>query len=568
MKFINKKIIAELLKKYIKNFTIDEIESLIEIPPSNKNFNFAFPCYRLAQHEKKAPDIIAKDLELKITLPDYIDKIEADGPYINIRIKPSVILNNIFELKEEYGKISTEEKNRPLRIVIEYPSPNTNKPLHLGHVRNMLIGSTSSNLLKYLGHKVFQVNLNNDRGIHICKSMLAYKKWGNDQVPHIKSDHFVGQFYVKYSEEEEKDESLSDEIKTMLMLWEQKDPEIRQLWEKMNNWALNGFKETYKKFNISFDKEYNESEFYWKGKEKILEGLEKGIFEKREDGAIIASLKERKGLQDKILLRSDGTSIYITQDIFLAYLKKQDFNYDRSIYVVGNEQDLYFKQLFAILDLLGFKEDKFHFSYGMISLPEGKMKSREGKVVDADDIVEEMHQLAYEEINNRYPTLSEEEKNYRADIIGKSAIRFFILKFNPKSDFIFNPNDSISFEGETGPYIQYCYARIESIILKSDQKIDLDVNFDLLNHEKELDLIKYLYIFPELVEQVANNYNIHLIPQYLLNLCQSFNSFYDTCRVISDDKNIEKVRILLIKCVQIVIKIGLKLLGIETLEKM
>ena len=565
------KLVADIIKKYVKDIDYHEIENLIEIPPPEINYNYAFPCFQLAKFQKKAPSLIAEELENKIKNIKIFHEVKALGPYLNFRIDSSEILMNIFKNQQDYGKLlikSNKNDFKSNKIVIEYPSPNTNKPLHLGHVRNMLLGSTLSNLLKYIGHEVYQVNLNNDRGIHICKSMLAYKKWGNNKDPDFKSDHFVGQFYVKFSEEEEKNQDLLEEAKEMLISWEKNDPETRHLWEKMNNWALKGFKETYRKFDIKFDKEYFESEFYWKGKEKILEGLKKGIFEKREDGAVIARLNELKGLQDKVLLRSDGTSIYITQDVYLAYLKKQDFDYERSIYIVGNEQDFYFKQLFTVLEMLGFEEDKYHFSYGMISLPEGKMKSREGTVVDADDILEEMHQLAYEEVNKRYPNLSEEEKNYRAGVIGKSALRFFILKFSPRSDFVFNPNESISFEGGTGPYIQYCYARIESIISKSDQEISLDIDFKLLGHEKELDLLKNLHSFPEVVDQAINNYTIHLIPQYLLSLCQSFNSFYDSCKVISEEKDLERARLMLIKCVQIVIKIGLNLLGIETLDKM
>jgi len=491
---------------------------------------------------------------------------------LNFRVNTRIVLESIFKLQEDYGKIKEVLKKsdvKPQKIVIEYPSPNTNKPLHLGHIRNMLIGNALSNLLKYKGHKVFLVNLNNDRGIHICKSMLAYKKWGNNQEPkNKKSDHFVGDFYVKYGQMEQKNKKLIDEAKELLKLWEQEEPKTRALWKKLNSWALNGFKETYAKFDIKFDKEYNESDFFFKGKDIIIENLNKGIFEKRDDGAIIARLKEKFDLPDKVLLRSDETSIYITQDIYLAFLKKQDFDYDKSIYIVGNEQDLYFKQLFAILEMIGFKEDKYHLSYGMISLPEGKMKSREGTVVDADDLVEEMESLAFNEVNQRYPELSTEEKLYRAKIIGMAALKFFILKYNPKSDFIFNPKESISFEGETGPYIQYCFARIQSIINKSKEIISLDINFELLNHEKEINLIKQLNYFPEILDTTINTYGLHLVPQYLLNLGQSFNSFYGKCQVISENKELEKARLLLIKCIQIVIKIGLNILGIETLDEM
>jgi arginyl-tRNA synthetase len=398
--------------------------------------------------------------------------------------------------------------------------------------------------------------------------MLAYKKWGENQEPTKKPDHFVGDFYVMYNEMQKKDEDLINKAHELLRLWESEDPETRMLWEKMRKWAIDGFEETFKKLNITHIKDYYESQIYTKGKDIILENLEKGIFKKTEDGAIYADLKEEFGLPNKILLRRDGTSVYITQDIYLAFVKKHDFNYDKSLYVVANEQDMYFKQLFTVLDMIGFKEDKHHLSYGMIFLPEGKMKSREGTVIDADDLIEDMLEFAYNEVNKRYPALPEEEKGKRAKVIGMGALKFFILKFNLKSDFIFDPKQSISFEGETGPYIQYCYARIESIISKSKEDIDLSINWELLNHETEENLIKHLNYFPEIIDQAIQKYIIHIVPQYLLTLCQIFNSFYSTCPVISEDKKLEKARLLLIKCVQMVIKAGLELLGIETLNKM
>ncbi len=571
MIIVDKKTIAEFLAEYITNLSISEIENLIEIPPQDFDFSYAFPCFQLAKFEKKAPNIIAKELKKRIILADYLEIIEATGPYLNFKVRPQVVLQEIFKLQEDYGRIYEKlgkSKSDPLRIVIEYPAPNTNKPLHLGHIRNMLLGRSLSTLFKYKEELVFEVNLNNDRGIHICKSMFAYKKWGNKKEPNIKSDHFVGEFYVKYNQMEKEDDKLIEEVYNLLRLWEENDPEVRVLWKKMNSWALKGFKETYKKLNISFDKEYFESDIYWKGKDKVLECLDKGIFSKTENGAIIANLKKKFNLPDKIMLRNDGTSLYITQDIYLAFQKKEDFNYDKSIYVVGNEQDLYFKQLFAVLDMIGFKEDKFHLSYGMIYLPEGKMKSREGTIVDADDIIDKIQLLAYEEVNKRYPELTEKKKKERAKSIGMAALSFFILKFNPKSDFIFNPKESISFEGETGPYIQYCYARIESIITKSKGLIDLNIKWDLIKHEKEISLAKQLIYFPEMLDSITRNYNIHLIPQYLLTLCQAFNSFYSSCQVLSDNKDLEKARLLLIRCVQIVIKVGLDILGIDTLNQM
>jgi len=571
MKIIDKLTIAEYLSKQIPGLSLEEIESLIEIPPPNINFSYAFPVYRLSKIEKKNPNEIAQALVKEFTIPEFIDQIEAIGPYLNFKLKPSIVLENIFELKNDYGRIYEvlgEMGKKPLRIVIEFPSANTNHPLHLGHVRNILIGTSISNLLLYKKQEVFEVNLRNDRGIHICRSMLAYKKWGNNQEPTKKPDHFVGDFYTKYSEMAQKDENLINEAYALLRLWEAEDPETRILWEKMRNWVLEGFKDTFKNFGLKFIKEYNESEIYTKGRKIILENLEKGIFKKTEDGAVYADLEEEYKIPNIILLRSDGTSLYVTQDIYLAYLKKQDFNYDMSLYVVANEQNLYFKQLFAALEMIGFKEDNVHLSYGMISLPEGRMKSREGTIVEADEIVEEVLELAYREVDKRYPNISEEEKKSRANIIGMGALTFFFLKFNLKSDFVFNPKESISFEGETGPYIQYCFARIESIISKSKAKIDLEINWDLLNHETEINLIKQLNYFPEIIEQAAQKYDIHLIPQYLLTLCQTFNTFYSKCPVISEDKQLERARLLLIKCVQINIKIGLKILGIETLDRM
>jgi arginyl-tRNA synthetase len=571
MKVIDKLKIAELLKSYISYFSLEEIFNLIEIPPDEYVYTYAFPCYRLAKQEKKSPKDIALDLKSKLEIPDFIDIIEAEGPYLNIRVKTQHILEVIFKQKEDYGKQESQilvDKKKHLRVVIEYPSPNTNKPLHFGHIRNMLLGKSISNLLIYKKHQVFQVNLYNDRGIHICKSMLAYEKWGHDKKPDIKSDHFVGNYYVKFNEKVKEKPNLEEEARKLLRSWENNDPSTLALWNKMRKWALEGFKETYQKLGIAFDKEYYESDLYLKGKEIIFDGLNRGIFEKLDDGAIIARLKEKYNLENKVLIRNDGTSLYITQDIYLAYKKKEDFNYDLSIYVVADEQIQVFKWLFAVLDMLGFEGDNYHLSYGMVDLPSGKMKSREGTVVDADDIIEEMEDLAMNEVDSRYPSLDAQEKKKRAEIIGLAALKFYILKFNPTKGFIFNPKESISFEGETGPYIQYCYARISSIVSKSEIKINLDVKWDLLTHETELKIIKQLTYFPEIISSVESTYSIHYIPQYLLSLCQAFNSFYVSCQVISEDKELEKARLLLIVCVQIVIKVGLNLLGIDTLEQM
>jgi arginyl-tRNA synthetase len=571
MKAIDKTTIAEFLNKYLPQLTIEEIESVIEIPPPEIDYTYAFPCFKLTKWEKeKNPNTIALKLKNKIKLPEFLEQIEAKGPYLNLKVSAKYILNEIYSMKEDFGRIRLKlglENEERLKIVIEYPSPNTNKPLHFGHVRNMLLGKSLSNLLKYKEHQVFQVNLYNNRGIHICKSMLAYKKWGKGKKPDKKGDHFVGDFYVLYSEKEKELINLDKEAHELLKLWEAGDKATISLWNEMNEWALDGFNETYKKLGIAFDKEYFESNLYLKGKEIIYEGLNRDIFEQLDDGAVIARLGEYN-LEDKILIRRDGTAIYITQDIYLAYKKKEDFNYDKSIYVVADEQIQHFRWLFAILDKLGFKGDNFHLSYGMVDLPSGKMKSREGTVVDADDVIKEVEELAFREVEKRYTDITLVEKKKRAEIIGLAALKFYILKYNPAKGFIFNPEESISFEGETGPYIQYCYARIASIINKSNVEIGSKVNWELLKHEKELSLTKWLTYFPENINYSEKTYNIHLIAQYLLTLCQYFNSFYTSCQVISKDKELEYARLFLIKCVQIVIKIGLNILGIETLDQM
>ncbi|TXT56375.1 MAG: Arginine--tRNA ligase [Promethearchaeota archaeon] len=562
----NKRELANFLSKYIPYLSLNDLINMIEIPPREISYTYAFPTFQLAKHEKKAPQKIAKELKEKLELPEFIKKVELEGAYLNFLFEPKLILENIYKFQEDFGKKETINK---LRYVIEFPAPNTNKPLHLGHIRNMLLGQSLSNLLEYVDHKVFKVNLNNDRGIHICKSMLAYKKWGENEEPDKKSDHFVGDFYVKYNQEEEKNPNLKEEAHDLLKLWEKGDPETRELWKKMNNWALQGFKQTYNKFNIEFDKEYFESDIYKEGKEKIQEGVKEGVFEELEDGAIKAPLEEKYNLPDKILLRRDGTSVYITQDIYLAYQKKEDFDFDKSIYVVGSEQNLYFRQLFAVLDLLEFEEETHHLSYGMIYLPSGKMKSREGTVVDADELIEEMYEIAYQEVDKRYPGLSKEEKDFRANVISMSAIRFYILKYNQNKDFTFFPDESISFEGETGPYVQYVYARIQSIIEKSQEKVNPEIKSGLFKTDIEKKVINQLNYFPEIIENAASSYDIHLITEYLLNLAQKFNSFYTSCQVIGDDKPLERARLLLIRCVQIVIKIGLEqVLGITTLKNM
>ena len=561
-----KKTIAELVATLFGK-SPEEIRILLETPPKTVPGDWALPCFSFAKQFRKSPVLIAKDFAGKVPESEYLLKVEANGPYLNFFINPAIIAGHVLEQiareKDNYGKHSPTGK----RVVIEFPAPNTNKPLHLGHVRNMLLGQSLTEILRACGYEVFPVNLNNDRGIHICKSMLAYQKWGNEAAPDVKSDHYVGKWYVKFAQEEKNNEKLNDEIAIMLQKWEEGDTETRALWKKMNRWALAGFKETYEKFEIEFAKEYFESDIYQKGKDIVSQALKDGIFKQHDDGAIYAELEQFK-LPNKVLLRADGTSIYMTQDIALAFQKKQDFDFNLSIFVVGNEQITHFQQLFKILELLGLQAQQFHLAYGMIELPEGKMKSREGRVVEADDIVTENISLAEKEIRKRYSDLSEQDIQHRAQVIGMAALRFFILKYEPTRNFVFNPDESISFEGETGPYILYAYARISSIFEKAQSKIPKKINFALLAHETEIALIQLLQKYPEIVKEAGDNYKPHLVARHLLDVAQAFTRFYDACPVKDAEIPLRAARLALLRAVQVVLRNGLGLFHIYVLEKM
>ena len=557
-----KKEIVKLLNKEVK---LENIESLIEIPPEDALGDYAFPCFILAKEFRKNPNDISRDLSRKLKSKSF-EKIENNGPYLNFFVNKSIlikeVLDNINELKSKYGS-SNIGKNK--KIMVEFSSPNTNKPLHLGHLRNIFLGDSLSKILSFNGYNVIKTNLNNDRGIHICKSMLAYQIFGNNKKPDKKPDHFIGDFYVLY--ENRKTLELEQELKEMLFKWENNDRKVRALWKKMNNWALQGFNETYKRLGIKFDKQYYESKFYDKAKQVINEGLKKKIFDKQEDDSVIARLNEY-GLPDKILLRSDNTSIYITQDIYLAELKFKEFKLDKSIYVVANEQNLHFKQLFKILELLGYKWAKncYHLSYGYVSLPSGRMKSREGIVIDADDLLDEMENLAEKEVIKR-EKLNKQELNKRSKAIGHSALKFFILKYDPSKDFVFNPEESLSFEGYTGPYIQYTIARINSILKKAKCR-ESKVNFDLLKDDLEFKLIKMMDSFKDIIIKSCDEYKPSLLANYTFELSQVFNEYYHRCQVINDDKGLMKSRLFLIKNVKQVLENGLYLLGIAVLDRM
>lgn len=546
----------------------DEVDSLIEIPPSPEIGDYAFPCFVLAKKEKKAPMIIAQLLADKLKPKPPISKIKAQGPYLNFFIDKNKLAEQVIKdtvkSKVCYGSWPLKHK----KVMVEYPAPNTNKPLHLGHVRNMLLGNSICNILAFAGYQAIPVDLVNDRGVHICKSMLAYQKWGKNKEPNKKSDHFVGDYYVLYNEKLKKHPKLEQEVQDMLRKWENNDKEVVALWKKMRKWTLEGFKQTYELFNVHHKKVYYESEIYQQGKNIVMDGLKKGLFYKDEEGAIVVDLEE--GLGKKILIRKDGTGLYITQDLYLAKKKFDDFKMDKSVYIVGNEQIYHFKVLFKIIGMLGFSFAKscYHLAYGMINLPEGRMKSREGTVVDADDILEEMKVVAEKEIKKRHKGIDKKEVDKRKEIIGTGALNFFILKYDPMKDFTYNPEESISFEGETGPYVQYAHARICSILRKEKKFKPEKIKKLEFKHKTEFNLIKLLADFPSTVNEAAENYKPSFVARYALELAQAFNEFYHECPVLKADSKTKDSRLALIYSVKTVLRNALDLLGIKAPEEM
>ena len=569
-----KEEIIGLLKKETK-LSEEELSNLLAVPPDPKLGDYAFPCFKLGKNAKEE----AEKLKGKIKLPDFVSKVEVAGPYLNFYIKPQSLaketLTSIYKQAQKYGQPS---KYKGKRIVIEYCGPNTNKPLHLGHIRNMALGNSVYKILSFIGNEVHPVNIINDRGIHICQSMLAYQKWGHHKEPEKKGDHFVGDFYVmfaKHAKENEKQaELLKNEAQELLLKWERNDKETRALWKKMNSWVLAGFAETYRRFGISFEKEYFESDYYMHGKEVVHEGFKKGIFQKDpKNGAIIAPLQQFK-LPDKVLLRGDDTSVYITQDMYLATMRYREFKFQQMMYVVASEQKLHFQQLFKILELLGkeYAQEMYHLSYGLVNLPTGRMKSREGTVVDADDIMDEVAGMATEEIKKRHPHLAQKEVAERADQIALAAIKFFMLKTDTDKDIVYNPEESLSFEGETGPYLQYTHVRTCSLLRKAKKEHHLQptypINFEVFHQEEELAILKQLSAFPEAILKTAEMKKPHILATYLISLAQGFNEFYHKCPVLSEDKNLTKARLLLVDAVRQVIANGLSLLGIQAPEEM
>lgn len=559
-----KEIVVNLLLKNLSGkLSEQDIEKLIEIPPNDQMGDFAFPCFSLSRILRKNPVAIANELSSSISLPSEIEKVTAVSGYLNFFVNKSFLAQNVLSSAQSS---SFGSQIRGCRIVIEFSSPNSNKPLHLGHLRNMSIGDSVSRILQFCGNQVNKTSINNDRGVHICKSMLAYDAFGNGITPEQagkKSDHFVGDYYVLFSKKASEDESWNDKAQQLLRKWEDGDPHTVELWKKMNSWAFDGFQKTYKLFGISFQKEYFESQIYTSGKEIVKEGLDKGIFSKRSDGAVIVDLQSEK-LGEKVLLRPDGTSVYIVQDLYLAVLKNKEFNYDQSIYVVGNEQEYHFKVLIAIFHKLGYPiADKMkHLSYGMVELPEGKMKSREGTVVDADDLIKETQELAVQELKNRY-ALTAEEMNDRSLKIALSAIKYQLLKIDITKNMLFDPKKAISFEGDTGPYLLYSYARAASILRKSC--LNDNPHIPELN-EYEIKLIKKINMFPNAVSAAADRLSPSFIANYAFELAQIFNEFYHACQVIGSDT--QSFRLHLVKSFKTVLKSCLWLLGIDEIEEM
>ena len=552
-----------------------------------------FPFLRMS---KKGPEQTAQEIGeyLKANEPSVAAFNVIKG-FLNLTIASSAwieLLNNIHADKE-YGIIAATD-NSPL-VMIEYSSPNTNKPLHLGHVRNNLLGNALANIVMANGNKVVKTNIVNDRGIHICKSMLAWLKYGNGETPESsgkKGDHLVGDYYVAFDkhykaevaellekgmtkEEAEAASPLMNEAREMLVKWEAGDPEVRALWAKMNNWVYEGFDETYRKMGVSFDKIYYESNTYLEGKEKVMEGLVKGFFYKKEDGSVWADLTA-DGLDHKLLLRADGTSVYMTQDIGTAKLRFADYPIDKMIYVVGNEQNYHFQVLSILLDKLGFEWGKslVHFSYGMVELPEGKMKSREGTVVDADDLVEEMVNTAKETSNElgKLDGLTQEEADNIARIVGLGALKYFILKVDARKNMTFNPKESIDFNGNTGPFIQYTYARIQSVLRKAAEAgivIPAEIPVGIELSEKEEGLIQMVADFAAIVKQAGTDYSPSIIANYTYDLVKEYNQFYHDFSILREENEAVKVfRLALSENVAKVVRLGMGLLGIEVPDRM
>ena len=590
-------IISEAVAKAVKElYGVDAAPSSITPQTTRKDFegNLTIVVFPWVKAARKAPEAVGKEIgDWLVENEPAVDRYNVVKGFLNLVIEPtfwSSVLQHILETKD-YGTVNSTEES-PL-VMIEYSSPNTNKPLHLGHVRNILLGDSLSRILGACGNRVVRTNIVNDRGIHICKSMLAWQKWGDGVTPEKagkKGDHLIGDFYVLFdkhfktevkelmekgmSEDEAKNASpLMAEAREMLRHWEAKDPEIRSLWEMMNSWVYAGFDETYERMGVGFDKIYYESSTYLKGKEKVLEGLEKGLMYRKDDGSVWADLTS-DGLDHKLLLRSDGTSVYMTQDIGTAQMRFADYPIDRMIYVVGNEQNYHFQVLSLLLDRLGFQwgKDLVHFSYGMVELPEGKMKSREGTVVDADDLMDEMVTTARTVSGERgqLEGASEEEIKDITEMVGLGALKYFLLKVDPRKNMTFNPKESIDFNGNTGPFIQYTHARIRSVLRKAaDEGFTTGEFITVAPGEREIALIQRLADYPSTVAEAGNSLSPALIANYVYELAKEYNQFYHDCSILKEsDESKRSLRLALSETTARTIASAMGLLGIRVPDRM
>ncbi|MDR2194329.1 MAG: arginine--tRNA ligase [Treponema sp.] len=557
--------------------TVATSDIVAEIPPQSDMGDLGFPMFAYAKILHKGPSQIAQAVLAKLDTDTGAAK--GMGPYVNIFLNRAEIAGEL--LKEvvlgKQGRLGRPDTLKGKRIMVEFSSPNTNKPLHLGHLRNDILGESISRILAACGAEVRKVCIINDRGVHICKSMLAYHLYGEGKTPEnegIKSDHFVGQWYVHFNRMSKEDPVVEEKAQEMLRKWERGDENVTALWKKMNEWAINGMKETYKRTGVSFDAYYFESETYLLGRAEILKGLEKGIFYRSDDGAVMIDLSA-EGLDKKVLLRKDGTSIYITQDIGTAIFRYEDWAFDRLIYVVGSEQRYHFKALFSILDKLGYEWAKnlYHLSYGMVNLPEGKMKSREGTVVDADDLLDSLKEMALQEIKSKEREDAVGNPEEIAEKVALGALHYYLLQVSAAKDMLFNPKESLSFNGNTGPYLQYMGARISSMLRKASLSQASDaipaVQPELLSGDAEWDVIKTLFDYNNTVAEAADKMDSSIVAGYLYSLSKAFSRFYHDCPILNaEHPDLAAARLALSKAVLFVLKDALQLIGIPFLDVM
>ncbi len=558
----------------------DVPELTIQVPPKPELGDIAFPLFSYAKVLRMAPNKIAA--ALKDNIESLSDKPEGElilaGPYLNVKIDVIALADVLYKtIKENGSEFGKNKQYDGKKIMIEFSCPNTNKPLHLGHMRNDSLGMSVSSILMANGADVQRVNLINNRGVHICKSMLAYQKFGNGETPEstgMKGDHLVGKYYVKFAQWEKEDDTAVDQAKAMLVKWEQGDEEVLKLWKTMNGWTLDGLAESYKKTGVSFDKYYYESETYKLGKDKVLKGLEEGVFYKEEDGSVWIDLEDIN-LDKKVVLRKDGTSLYMTQDIGTAISRHDDYPFDSLIYVVASEQQYHFKVLFHILKSLGYTwaKELYHLSYGMVNLPDGKMKSREGTVVDADELFDSLASIAKKEIQDKERENQVDGLDKTSEAIALSALNYYLLQVSPTKDMVFDSKKSISFNGNTGPYLQYMGARISSMVRMFEEQKDeyASIEFDskYLTQPEERELIKSIALYPEIVEKAGKDFDPSVICSYLYDLTKLFSKWYHDNKILkAEDKNVVVARMGLSSLVLQTIKNAFPLVGVTFLESM